>query len=236
MKGIPPTLYKVLRSAILDCSTLEDVHLHALFVNDGRLALWEKHLPGFEGLNRLARAEALIDFLVNRVNWTNENGLVLFLHVLRDETDVGEACYDRLGKLAYQVAVALQQLEETKSSVKKTRQGEKSLLLADVKVMLRQDKDGWFLQAQNVGQRQLKKVTIFLHPGQALWVNKHRLSLGTLPPTAVSTAGPLSISLKQPLDSSMGKVAYQLGIEVVYLPQSGSQPIRLQKLLEILAQ
>lgn len=234
MKGIPPLLYKVLRNAILDCSTLEDVHLHALFFNDGRLALWEKHLPGLEGLDRLARTEALINFLVNRVNWSNENGLVLFLRVLRDETDVGEACYDRLGKLADQVAVALQQQEETESSVIKMRQSEKSLLLADVKVILRQDKNGWFLQAQNVGQRQLKKVTIFLHPGQALWVNKHRFSLGTLLPTAVSTAGPLTISIKQS-QGGIDKVAYQLGIEVVYLPQLGSQPIRLQKLLEILA-
>lgn len=232
MKGIPPSLNEALRNVLVDCSPLEDVHLRALFVSDERLALWERHLPSLEGLNHLTRIEALIGYLINQANQANENGLVLFLRVLRDETDTREACYERLDRLADQVVVVLREQSETGSHTEKTRLDEKNLLLADVQVTLRQDKKGWFLQAQNISQRPLKKVTFFLHPGPALWVNKHKLSLGTLLPTDVSTSGPIIISIKQP-QGSIEREAYQLGIEVVYLPQPGNQPLRLQKLLEI---
>lgn len=227
MKGIPPSLHQALRNEIINCCPLEETLLRAWFKDD-RLALWESHLPGFEGLNRLARAEALIDFLVNRANRSEENGLVLFLRVLRDETDVGEACHERLDWLANQVVTNLQEQAVTEELPE-----EKSLLLAEVKVTLWRERNGWFLQVQNVSQRSLKKVTIFLHSGQALWINKYRLSFGILLPTAVSTPVPLTISIKQP---KCGKVreAYQLIIEAVYLPQSGGQPTRLQKSLEIL--
>lgn len=238
VKGIPPSLYRMVRNVLVDCSSLTYTDLHALFTNDDddHLALWKNHLPSFEGLDPLTRAEILIDFLVNQANQADENGLVLFLHALRDDTDVTEreACYERLHTVAKHVEAALREQERKElHDVEKTKLYEKSIFLADVKVTLRQKKDGWALQAQNIGQWSLKKLTIFLHPGRSLWVNKHKLSLGTLPPAALSAAIPLAISVKQP-QSNIDKEAYQLSIEVLYLPQLGGHPIRLQESLEIL--
>ncbi len=233
MQSIPPSLRKALCDTILNCSPLEEISLRSLFISDEHLSLWERYLPGLEGLDYLARTEALIDFLVNRANRANENGLVLFLRAVRDDTHTEDGCYARLDSLANQVEATLHEQVGSGRYAEKARPDEKSMLLEDVQVTLRKNKEGWFLQAKNVSLRPLRKVTIFLHPGQALWVNKHKLSLGVMLPTAVSTPWPLTFSIKQ-LQSIIDREAYQLGIEVVYLPQPGSQTVRLQKLLDFL--
>jgi hypothetical protein len=222
MNGLPPDLYNEIREGIIDCC-LESDFRH-LFV-DARLALWRDHVPGFTGLSPLARAEALIHFLVRQATINDENGLVLFVTALSDRFDPEDSCHQQLKQLASQLTQTLTATEA--ESLEPEIPVDSSLLLGNVKISLKAEKDHWLLQAQNIGQKGIKKAALYIRGSQTVWVNKDRIRLGTLAPQAISTATPIQISVKQPQNVGQNRT-YQLGAEIVYQVQDNGRPVRLQ--------
>lgn len=173
-------------------------------------------------------------YLFRQENEVGENGLACFLRVIRDETDPEDAWYLQLDALANQVVMAhVGEEAMTVSVANPPASDERRLLLGDLRVTLRRAQQEWTLQVQNGGERPLMRVTLYLHPGQALWVNKHQVRFGTLQPAAVSAPVPLMLSIKQPT-SQVHKAAYPMGVEVVYLCPPNSRPQRLQKQIHII--
>ena len=232
MKGIPAELNKKLRAAWRECATFEDEGEFRALFTDERIAPWRDHLPTFDGLSQMAQIESVIDFLYKRRSRAGKNGLVLFLRVWQDETDPADDCCHRLAELAAELERVPPPPPPGKR--KAPGPGRQTFRLGDLQVILRPSPHGvWQLQAQNLSRRPLKKVVIFLHPGATVWTNKHKLSVGVLPEQAVSAALPFTITLKQ-AGNAPDRSAYELGIEVVYQPQSGGKPIRMQKSLDLL--
>jgi hypothetical protein len=227
MNGLPPDLYNEIREGIIDCCLESD--LRHLFV-DARLALWRDHVPGFTGLSSLARAEALIHFLVHQATINDENGLVLFLTALSDTFDPEDSCHEQLKQLAGQLAqtLAATEAESTEPGIPV----DSSLLLGHVKISLKAEKDHWLLQAQNISQEGIKKSVLYLRASQTVWVNKNKVRLGTLAPQAISAATPIQISVKQPQIMSQSGT-YQLGAEIVYQVQDNGRSVRLQGQFEL---
>lgn len=100
--SIPAQLYKNLQAVLLRCGPFQsDTTLLPLFV-DGRISAWRDGLPGAN--SSTSRAQAVIDYLLSKISANGENALVLLLHVLRDQTSRGDACYGQLEALASQLA------------------------------------------------------------------------------------------------------------------------------------
>jgi hypothetical protein len=96
--GIPSNLLKQLRSALLECGPFtSDQELKAIFI-DERLSLWRNQIP--QAQNSTERAERVIEFLYTRHNDKRENALGLFLRVLSERPDKGDACHQHLADLA----------------------------------------------------------------------------------------------------------------------------------------
>jgi len=96
--GIPPGLSGQLRATLLRCGPFgSDDELRALFT-DARIAAWRDTLP--EAASPAGRAIALIAFLYDRYSDSQQNALVLLLHVLSDLVDPGDACHRQLAELA----------------------------------------------------------------------------------------------------------------------------------------
>lgn len=96
--GIPPNLNKEIRQALLDCGPLDTpASLRAVFI-DNRISIWQNDLP--EANSKTERVDQVISFLYKKQNDAGENGLVLFMKVLRDGEDQKDACYHRLTALA----------------------------------------------------------------------------------------------------------------------------------------
>lgn len=97
--SLPPNLYNRLRHAFAISSHFtNDANLQTLFV-DSRLNPW-RDLISDNSPNRAARVTALIETLHDKVNTVDENALVLFLHVLADNTDPADALHLLLLTLA----------------------------------------------------------------------------------------------------------------------------------------
>lgn len=229
MKGIPAELNKKLRQTWRECISFEDIDwLRDLFAFDERISLWHDHLPALDGLSQMARIERLVDFLCQKTNSAGENGLVLFLLAWQDELDPDDDCYRRLAELAGELAADTPSRDD-----EEPEPGGRILIFEDLKVMIRPSLNGiWHLQVQNVGQRPLKNVAIWLHPGEAIWTNKSRLAIGVLPEQVVSAALPFKMTLKRASDGA-NRVDYTLGVEVIYQPQSGGRPVRKRLPLDL---
>lgn len=106
MAGIPAQLFNRIRQALLDCGPFDtDRQLRAVFA-DSRLSPWRHNLPQADSLT--GRVDALIDFLHTKQRGdTRANALVLFLQVLSERLDPGDACHHRLKELAAELAAAL---------------------------------------------------------------------------------------------------------------------------------
>lgn len=99
MTNISPSLYDQVRSTLLRCGPFDSsANLGALFV-DARISPWRYALPD-AAPSRLVRVETVINALSEQFTDSGENALVLLVHVLRDRTSPGDACYGQLGALA----------------------------------------------------------------------------------------------------------------------------------------
>ena len=91
---IIPGLYSRLRTVLARCGPFtSDKELKALFV-DARISGWRGKLREADSSD--VRVSLLIDSLCGCYNNAQENALVLFLHVLVDQTDMKDECYHRL--------------------------------------------------------------------------------------------------------------------------------------------
>lgn len=96
--GISPDLYVRLQATLLNCGLFtNDSELKAIFV-DQRINPWRNNLPRAD--TPIGRVRAVIDLLHNQYTAAQENALALFLYVLRDQIDTGNACHHTLTVLA----------------------------------------------------------------------------------------------------------------------------------------
>jgi hypothetical protein len=108
LSGIPPEINQRLRKTLLHCGPFaSDNQLRAVFV-DQRISAWREFLPSAPSPTE--RAEAVIHFLHNQFASTQENVLVLLLHVLRDRRNPGDACHEQLNTLATDLTQAQEQI------------------------------------------------------------------------------------------------------------------------------
>ena len=104
--AVSESLNSRLRSALLDCGPFSNnAELSAVFV-DLRLQAWQSNLPQAD--SPMARVERVIDMLYGRYAASGENGLVLLLLVLKERVDFRDACHNRLGLLAAELANELE--------------------------------------------------------------------------------------------------------------------------------
>jgi hypothetical protein len=104
--GISPGLYKRLRTTLLRCGPFgSDDNLWAVFT-DARIVAWRNTLPGAS--SRASRVDALIAFLYDKYSDSQQNALVLLLHVLSDPIDSGDACHRQLAELASELESLLE--------------------------------------------------------------------------------------------------------------------------------
>ena len=102
MRAISVDLNQRLRRNLLECgpfaahSTLQSVF------SDARINLWRHWLP--QASTAVERVEATIDFLSDKYDDKQQNGLALFLKVLSERLDERDSCYVRLMALADEVA------------------------------------------------------------------------------------------------------------------------------------
>ena len=88
-----------MRNTLLRCWPFEDNrHLRSLFI-DPRLRPWQHNLPQADSMG--ATVDALIAFLHDkRRSDTNRQALALFLEVLAERIDPGDACHQQLLELS----------------------------------------------------------------------------------------------------------------------------------------
>lgn len=104
-ESISPVLYSQLRDTLLNCGTFTtDQELRSLFV-DSRIRPWRDLIPSAP--SPASRVEAIVDLLHNKYRNTQENALVLFLHVLLDRNDSNTSCHQNLAKIANELTVEL---------------------------------------------------------------------------------------------------------------------------------
>lgn len=102
MNSLTTETLNQLREVLGDCAPFDDpAALRALFV-DGRIAHWRGQLP--EGDSSAGRLTTTLDFLLQRQDKHGQNGLLLFLQVLGNNTHANDGCQPRLGRLAATLA------------------------------------------------------------------------------------------------------------------------------------
>lgn len=100
--SISPDLYAQLQSALLRCGPFHsDRELRAMFA-DARISLWREQLPEVD--NSAGRVRAVIDLLRDKRNTAQQNGLVLLLQVLADQSTPEDTCHHDLTTLAEALA------------------------------------------------------------------------------------------------------------------------------------
>jgi len=115
MVSILPSLYKQLRSTLLDCGPFTSMNvLKAVFV-DTRINRWRDDLPAAQ--SRAELVNLTIAFLLGQFNAANENALILFLYVLKDQQDPRDACYQRLSALTNELENDLDRSEPMIDSI-----------------------------------------------------------------------------------------------------------------------
>ena len=104
--GIDNALLSDLHAALLRCPPFtSDADLRTLFT-DQRIYHWRDEL--LQTNTPAARARAVVDYLHNRYSTTGENALVLFLHVLADNTNPNDALHLTLRTLAHALTSLIQ--------------------------------------------------------------------------------------------------------------------------------
>lgn len=97
MIGIEPTFYKQLHAVLLRCPQFEShSNLKAIFV-DRRIALWAALIPEADNLSE--RVQTVIETFSQKTNGTGQNGLLLLLHVLQDNTHPQSGLHRELNQL-----------------------------------------------------------------------------------------------------------------------------------------
>ncbi|MBN1875913.1 MAG: NACHT domain-containing protein [Anaerolineae bacterium] len=98
MSNLSPNLHSRLIKTLLRCGAFKsDDTLETIFV-DARISQWADDLPEASSKGELVRAT--IKYLSNKRNTQGENALVLFLHVLRDQTSTADTLRKELADLA----------------------------------------------------------------------------------------------------------------------------------------
>lgn len=101
MTGIPPQLLREICEELLRCGPFDsDNELRHAFI-DARLNPWYKTIP--EAGSPAERVNAVVEFLCQRYNEQQENGLVLFLQVLSERINPIDVCHQRLIELAIEL-------------------------------------------------------------------------------------------------------------------------------------
>jgi hypothetical protein len=101
MPAIPSELNQRLHDTLVRCRALEsDRSLHALFV-DERLAPWRNDIPAAATV--ADRVAWLIDTLHDWTAANGDNALILFLCVLAETTNPGDALHDKLRRLTIEL-------------------------------------------------------------------------------------------------------------------------------------
>lgn len=110
----PTTLYHQLRKALLTCSLFEtDSTLRAIFVDD-RIQIWQNQLKEAETIE--ARVNQTLALLWDKQHADyQENGLILFLHVLADYIPPADALHHELKALTTALIQAQAVLIETQT-------------------------------------------------------------------------------------------------------------------------
>lgn len=228
MTGISPDLYSQTREVI--AASISEHQLRYLFTVDPRLTLWADHIPSSQGLSNLEQAEALIGFLLEQANHRNENGLLLLLKVLGDNIDQADMLHHNLKQLSARLESFLTTIESVQQS-SSPHLNQYTLCLGELRITLWSGNYDWMLQAENVGETAVNKATIYLHPGQKIWVNQNRIRLGTLLPQTKSQPITLQISI----ESNTTKPGCQLGLELIYKSLATKQPMRYQDQIFLVA-
>lgn len=85
--GLSSSTLKQLQEMIINCDAFNNYEdLQSLFVDD-RIYEWRNRIPRATNQKKLVRH--IISYLYGQFNVNNENGLVLFLHVLKEDTNSG---------------------------------------------------------------------------------------------------------------------------------------------------
>ncbi|GAB1544623.1 hypothetical protein NUACC21_72990 [Scytonema sp. NUACC21] len=103
MPGIPPELLRQLRDVLLDCEQFEsDRKLRSVFNSYEPLRPWRSSVPQADSLT--SRVDAVIGYLVDkRRGDTQENALVLLLHLLSNLIDKEDERHQQLADLAVEL-------------------------------------------------------------------------------------------------------------------------------------
>jgi anti-sigma B factor antagonist len=111
MIDIPPQLHYRLHKVLLTCAPFHSREALIATFSDRRISPWHEQIPYASSPDEQVRVT--IDFLRNLYNATHENALVLFLQVLRDLTDLGDACYQQLTELIHAFETQINVLSES---------------------------------------------------------------------------------------------------------------------------
>lgn len=144
MKNISPALFHKLYTALSSCGPFaSDSALRAVFT-DARIGAWRNKLP--EASNPDERVKVTIDFLRNQYTATQENALVLFVHILKEQTEPNDACYQSLADLAAELTPALAYSPADSPTSSQTQARTPRLPLASLRA-----KRGWLYGLGGVG-------------------------------------------------------------------------------------
>lgn len=97
-QGLHPDTLRNLRQILANCGPFhqEDALRHVFL--DTRITAWRDSIPESNRVD--VRINTVIEHLLLRYNAQGENVLVLFILALRDRTDIQDACYGKLSRLA----------------------------------------------------------------------------------------------------------------------------------------
>lgn len=97
MEGIPSEIYNALKTCLLRCGPFKSKQaLEAVFI-DSRIHQWKENIP--EASDNENRAKDFINHFYDKFNEQQENALVLFLYVLREQKPPTDICYNELTSL-----------------------------------------------------------------------------------------------------------------------------------------
>ncbi len=103
-----PDTYSRLRNTLLNCWQLDGTRQLTSLFADPRLQPWRHSVPQTESV--AASVDAIISLLQDRQRAEDgRNALVLFLEVLADRVDPGDACHGQLQDMARQIEEELAQ-------------------------------------------------------------------------------------------------------------------------------
>lgn len=168
MKGIPPNILDRLRTTLLDCGPFDSgPALRAAFV-DARIWPWRDRLP--QAHTRTERVDATVDLLHDKYTDQQENALVLFLRVLSERIDPGDACRQRLVELADELECAEAERITLPATVRRLADNQYEVAIPDMPGIKAVANDAAAAQA-TLAELVLTKV----HTGKELAVRGHTI-------------------------------------------------------------